>query len=78
MPALRRRWPKLLMLGGYDKTVMHRGDRAVRAEFDRLMPPMRSGGFVVSVDHQTPPGVSLAQYRRYLEIFRDGARAAAQ
>ncbi len=76
--ALRRRRPRLLMIGAYDKTVMHRGDRAVRREFDRLMPVMRSGGFVASVDHQTPPEVSLAQYRRYLEIYRRYAERAAQ
>jgi hypothetical protein len=23
------------------------------------------------VDHQTPPGVSLAQYRTYLELLRE-------
>jgi len=31
-------------------------------EVDVLLPLMRSGGYVLSVDHQTPPGVSLEQY----------------
>ena len=74
---LRRRWPDLLMIGAYDKTVMHRGEAAVRAEFDRLMPVMAGGGFVPSVDHQTPPGVSLAQYRQYVAIFQEYCRRAA-
>jgi len=37
---------------------------------------MREGGFIPSVDHQTPPGVSLAEYRIYLALLREyGARA---
>ncbi|KKL22460.1 hypothetical protein LCGC14_2435210, partial [marine sediment metagenome] len=74
--AIRRQWPGLLLLGAYDKTVMHRGDDAVRAEFERLLPVMSQGGFAVSVDHQTPPGVSLQQYRRYLQIYRQYAERA--
>ncbi len=74
---LRRRWPKLLMIGAFDKTVMHRGEPAVRGEFERLMPVMRQGGFIPSVDHQTPPGVSLAQYRRYVKLLGEYCRAAA-
>ena len=41
----------------------------VRAEFERLVPLMRSGGFIPSVDHQTPPGVSMEQYRSYLRLL---------
>ena len=76
--AFRRRRGELLMLGAYDKTVMHRGEAAIRAEFDRLLPVMRSGGFIASVDHQTPPGVSLDQYRQYLAVYREYAARAAQ
>jgi hypothetical protein len=48
---------------------MNQGDAAIRAEFERLAPLMRAGGFIPSVDHQTPPSVSLAQYRDYLRIL---------
>ena len=41
----------------------------MRAEFERLLPMMRAGGFIPSVDHQTPPGVSLDQYRSYLRLL---------
>jgi hypothetical protein len=30
---------------------------------------MKTGGFIPSVDHQTPPGVSLEQYRCYLRLL---------
>ena len=76
--AIRKAYPRFLMLGGYDKMVMSQGREAMAAEFERLLPVMRSGGFIPSVDHQTPPGVSLAQYRDYLELFEEYCRRAAR
>ena len=70
-PRLRRLFPRLLMIGHYDKMVMTRGEAAMRAEFERLLPLMKSGGFIPSVDHQTPPGVSLDQYRTYLRLLAE-------
>jgi len=69
--AMRRQFPRFLMIGHYDKMVMPHGEPAMRAEFQRLLPAMRSGGFIPSVDHQTPPGVSLEQYRTYLRLLEE-------
>jgi hypothetical protein len=69
--ALREAYPKLRMIGHFNKLVMHRGETAIRAEFERLMPLVRSGGFVPSVDHQTPPEVSLEDYRVYLRVLSE-------
>jgi hypothetical protein len=66
------------MLGGYDKMVMSRGEAAMRAEFERILPVMRSGGSIPSVDHQTPPGVSLANYCTYIRLFREYAHKAVE
>jgi hypothetical protein len=66
---LRSQFPRLLMVGHFDKLTMTQGEAAMRAEFERLLPLMRSGGFIPSVDHQTPPGVSLEQYRCYLRLL---------
>ncbi len=49
--------------------VMPKGEAAMRAEFERLVPLMKTGGFIPSVDHQTPPGVSLEQYRIYRQLL---------
>ena len=68
---LREKFPELLMVGHFDKMTMPRGEAAMRAEFERLLPLMKRGGFVPSVDHQTPPGVSLAHYRTYLELLTE-------
>jgi len=66
---LRQQFPNLRMVGHFDKMTMNRGEAAMRAEFERLVPLMKSGGFIPSVDHQTPPGVSLEQYRCYLRLL---------
>jgi len=68
---IRQRHPQWRMIGGFDKTVMHLGEAAIRAEFERLMPAARAGYFVPSVDHQTPPGVSLQDYRLYVRLLKD-------
>lgn len=52
---LREQFPKLRMIGHFNKLVMNQGVGAMRTEFERLGPLMKSGGFIPSVDHQTPP-----------------------
>lgn len=74
---LRKKHPRLRIIGHYDKLVMNRGEEAMRAEFERLLPLMRTGGFIPSVDHQTPPGVSLSEYRVYLRLLQEYAGRGA-
>ena len=59
------------MIGHYDKMVMNKGENKIRNEFERLRALTSTGGFIPSVDHQTPPGVSLEEYRTYLRILRE-------
>jgi len=73
---LRRDHRDLLMIGAFDKTVMHLGEARIRQEFERLLPVMRSGGYIPSVDHQTPPEVSLEDYLLYLRLLREYTEAA--
>jgi len=68
---LRQQFPELLMVGHFDKMTMPHGEAAMRAEFERLVPLIKTGGFIPSVDHQTPPGVSLANYRIYLRLLEE-------
>ena len=75
---LRRRHPRIKLLGAYDKTVMHLGETRMRQEFERLLPVMKQGGFIPSVDHQTPPGVSLEDYRLYMRLLKEYCELAAQ
>jgi hypothetical protein len=68
---LRQQFPELRMVGHFNKLVMHCGEAAMRAEFERLAPLMKGGGFIPSVDHQTPPGVSIEQYRLFLKLLNE-------
>ena len=74
---LREKYPKLLMIGAFDKTIMHLGETALRKEFERILPVMRSGGYIPSVDHQTPPGVSLQDYKLYMKLLVEYCTKAA-
>jgi uroporphyrinogen-III decarboxylase len=69
--ALRRAFPELCMVGHYNKMVMSQGEEPMRQEFERLRPLASTGRFIPSVDHQTPPGVSLDQYRTYLRLLAE-------
>jgi hypothetical protein len=75
---LRRDYPQLRIIGGFDKMVMHLGEERMRMEFERLLPVMRQGGYIPSVDHQTPPEVSLKQYRLYLRLLEEYSIKAAK
>lgn len=75
---LQRKHPKLLMIGGFDKTCFFRGRDAVKAEVERLMPAIRNGRYLISMDHQTPPGASMEDYRYYISLLRDAAKQACK
>ncbi|MBN2308111.1 MAG: hypothetical protein JXR94_04025 [Candidatus Hydrogenedentes bacterium] len=75
--AIRAGHPGVRFIGGYDKMCMTLGEAAMRAEFDRLLPVLRQGGFLVGVDHQTPPAVPLDAYRVYLRLLEEYAIKAA-
>lgn len=71
--AIRRQHPQACLIGGYDKMIMKDGPEAMRDEFERLLPVMRTGRFIPSVDHQTPPGVSLDYYRQFVQLLQQYA-----
>ena len=73
---LREHHPRMKFIGHFDKMTMNKGEMAMRAEFERLLPTAARGGFFVSCDHQTPPGVSYDDYRLYLSLFREYAEEA--
>ena len=68
---IKEKYPQLLMLGGFDKTVMHKGEAAMRAEFARILPAVRAGGYIPAVDHQTPPDVTVENYRIFVRLLRE-------
>ncbi len=75
---IRENYPDWLMIGGYDKTVMHLGEETMRQEFERILPAMKHGRYIPSVDHQTPPDVSAEQYRIYVRLLKEYGRRAVE
>ena len=61
--------PQMAFIGHFDKMCMKFGADAMRAEFERVLPSMQSGKVIVSVDHQTPPDVSIENYREYVKLL---------
>ena len=68
---IRANHPEWRMIGGFDKTVMHKGEDALRQEFQRIKPAVMGGYYVPSCDHQTPPAVSIDDYRLYVRLLRE-------
>ena len=67
---IKRLYPSFLMIGGFNKRIMKDGEEAMEKEFLRVLPVMRAGGYIPSVDHQTPPDVSIENYRVYVRLLR--------
>jgi hypothetical protein len=76
--AIRERHPSFGMIGHFDKMTLLRDESAIRSEFERLLPLMRAGRFIPSVDHQTPPGVSMDNYRIYRRLQDEYTLLACQ
>lgn len=75
---IRENHPDWIMIGSYDKTVMCKGEEAMRKEFERIFPAMKSGLYIPSVDHQTPPDVSLENYKIYMKLLKEYATKAVK
>lgn len=75
---IRENHPDWIMVGGYNKLIMHKGEEAMREEFERILPAMKSGRYVPSVDHQTPPDVTMENYKIYVKLLKEYAQKAAE
>ena len=65
--------PQMAFLGHFDKMCMKHGADAMRAEFERILPSAQRGKVISSVDHQTPPDVSVEQYKAYVSLLYEYA-----
>jgi len=68
---LQELYPEFLFLGGFDKMCLFHGREAIDREMRRILPMLRRGRFIPSIDHQTPPGVSLEDYKYYVSRLRE-------
>ena len=74
----RKKYPEFMFIGGFDKMCMLRGKEDIRKEFERLLPVIESGRYIPSMDHQTPPGTTLENYRYYVEMLWEYSKRACK
>jgi len=67
---VRRRYPKLQMVGGIDKSKLAHGHDAIDAELRKIPFMLESGRYLPAVDHFVPPDVSWDSYRYFCEQLR--------
>lgn len=70
---VRRKYgSRLCVKGGIDKFALRKDKEAIRAELEyKLSPAMRGGGAIFGLDHRIPNGVSLENYRYYVNLGRE-------
>jgi Uroporphyrinogen-III decarboxylase len=65
---VRKKYPELLISGGFDKRIMARDFDAIDREIERIMPFMKAqGGFIPTCDHGVPEEVSFENYMHFRE-----------
>jgi uroporphyrinogen-III decarboxylase len=73
LAACIEKHPEMTFMGHFDKLCMKHGEPAMRKEFEYLIPYCQKGKVIISVDHQTPPEVSLENYRTFVRLFKEYA-----
>jgi hypothetical protein len=69
--AVREQFPTLKFIGGFNKLEIAKGKEAIDAEFERLLPVIRQGGYVPGADHQVAPSTSLENYKYYIVKLKE-------
>lgn len=65
---LRRQYGrKIRMIGGIDKRQIAAGKRAIDAELERILPVIKEGGYIPSIDHSVSADISWSDYCYFLE-----------
>jgi uroporphyrinogen decarboxylase len=61
---------QLGMEGGFDKRIMASTKEAIKQEFERLVPVIDGGGYILSCDHGVPHDVSFENYSYLTELLK--------
>lgn len=76
---VRRQYGKeLRMLGNIDKKAIAAGPKAIDAEFERVRPVLREGGYIPMPDHSCPPDISWKNICYFTERLHEECKAAGR
>jgi len=69
---IRKKYGKnLALMGGIDKRELAKDKKAIEKEVKRkILPMLKAGGYIPTVDHTVPPDVPLENFLYYLELKR--------
>ena len=68
---VRNEFPMVKFIGAYNKLALEKDRFAIDAEFERLMPVIRQGGFIPGNDHQVTPDTPFENYKYYIGRLRE-------
>ena len=68
---VRKEFPTVKFIGAFNKLVIADGKEAIDAEFERLLPVIRQGGYVPGSDHQVAPSTALKDYQYFIEKLKE-------
>ena len=73
MVEAKKKYGKTLYFkGGIDKHALRKDPAAIRAELEyKMSAPMLGGGTIFALDHRIPNGVSLENYKYYVNLGRE-------
>lgn len=61
----------LAMIGGFDKRLLVKMGNPIIEEIEqKVVPLLKSGGYIPCLDHTVPPDVSLDHFSRYISLLR--------
>jgi uroporphyrinogen decarboxylase len=61
----------LAIIGGVDKRLLGDDMNAMDVELsEKVIPVLKSGGYIPCLDHTVPPNVSLGNFQQYLDLMR--------
>lgn len=67
---VRKKYPELLIRGGFDKRILAGSKEGIKKEIERIMPFMRKqGGYIPLCDHGVPEEVSFENYMLYRDLM---------
>ncbi|MCF7855766.1 MAG: hypothetical protein K9N51_13275 [Candidatus Pacebacteria bacterium] len=61
---------QIKMEGGFDKRILASDKKSIKAEFERLVPVIDEGGYLIGCDHSVPPDVPLENYAYLVNLMK--------
>jgi uroporphyrinogen decarboxylase len=69
--GIRRKYPKLQIMGGFDKNVLTYSIKEIDIELKIIKEMIKKGGYIPFCDHLVPPNVSWSNYKYFREKLTD-------